>query len=130
MSKIHTIELLWHAANGIWTCAEPGFRLSWMNLCSSNNHYTRATWLPLNRRLNNSGLIYQHIIYKVQIQWIHHPELTSFWCLYYVDTSKIYYHQISPSFRCIFLTQFWWAKNWHWFDVLFWCNFDERKIDI
>ena len=26
----------------IWTCAEPEFRLSWMKLCSSDNHYTTA----------------------------------------------------------------------------------------
>ena len=24
----------------VWTCAEPEFRLSWMKLCSSDNHYT------------------------------------------------------------------------------------------
>ena len=24
----------------LWTCAEPEFRLSWMKLCSSDNHYT------------------------------------------------------------------------------------------
>ena len=28
----------------IWTCAEPEFRLSWMNLCSSDNHYTMAQY--------------------------------------------------------------------------------------
>ena len=26
----------------VWTCAEPEFRLSWMKLCSSDNHYTTA----------------------------------------------------------------------------------------
>ena len=31
-----------HAASRVWTCAEPGFRLSWMKLCSSDNHYTTA----------------------------------------------------------------------------------------
>ena len=25
-----------------WACAEPEFRLSWMKLCSSDNHYTTA----------------------------------------------------------------------------------------
>ena len=29
-----------HAASRIWTCAERGFRLSRMKLCSSDNHYT------------------------------------------------------------------------------------------
>ena len=28
----------------VWTCAEPEFRLSWMKLCSSDNHYTMACW--------------------------------------------------------------------------------------
>ena len=28
------------AASKIWTCAEPEFKLSWMKLCSSDNHYT------------------------------------------------------------------------------------------
>ena len=26
----------------VWACAEPEFRLSWMKLCSSDNHYTTA----------------------------------------------------------------------------------------
>ena len=24
----------------VWTCAEPEFRITWMKLCSSDNHYT------------------------------------------------------------------------------------------
>ena len=35
----------------VWTCAEPEFSLSWMKLCSSDNHYTTtphaASGLPL-----------------------------------------------------------------------------------
>ena len=42
LSEILIIANLWHAASRIWTCAEPEFRLSWMKLCSSNNHYTMA----------------------------------------------------------------------------------------
>ena len=38
--EILTITNLRYAANKIWTCAEPEFRLWWMKLCSSNNNYT------------------------------------------------------------------------------------------
>ena len=37
------------AASRVWACAEPEFRLSWMKLCSSDNHYTTA---PHNITLN------------------------------------------------------------------------------
>ena len=40
--EILTIANLQYAASRVWTCAERDFRLSWMKLCSSNNHYTRA----------------------------------------------------------------------------------------
>ena len=40
LSEILTIANLWHAAIRIWTSAEPGFRLWWMKLCNSHNHYT------------------------------------------------------------------------------------------
>ena len=39
MSEILTIANLRHAASRIWTCAEPEFSLSWMKLCSSDNHF-------------------------------------------------------------------------------------------
>ena len=31
---------LQHVASRIWTSAEPEFKLCWMKLCSSDNHYT------------------------------------------------------------------------------------------
>ena len=34
------IANLWHSMRRVWTCTEPEFRLSWMKLCSSHNHYT------------------------------------------------------------------------------------------
>ena len=49
LSEILTIANLWHAASRVWTCAEPEFRLSWMKLCSSDNHYTTA---PLNYKVS------------------------------------------------------------------------------
>ena len=39
LSEILTITNLQHAASRIWTCAEPKFRLSWMKLWSSDNHF-------------------------------------------------------------------------------------------
>ena len=40
LSEILTIANLRHAASRVWTCAEPEFRLSWMKLWGSDNHYT------------------------------------------------------------------------------------------
>ena len=40
LSEILTIANPRHAASRIWTCTEPVFRLWWMKLCSSDNHYT------------------------------------------------------------------------------------------
>ena len=40
LSEILTIANLRHAASRVWTCAEPEFRLSWMKLCGSDNHFT------------------------------------------------------------------------------------------
>ena len=42
LSEILTIVNLWQAGNRIWSCAELEFRLCWMKLCSSHNHYTMA----------------------------------------------------------------------------------------
>ena len=42
LSEILTIANLRHAASRVWTSAEPKFRLSWIKLCSSDNHYTTA----------------------------------------------------------------------------------------
>ena len=36
---------IWHTMSRIWTCAEPELRLSWMKLCSSDNHYTNWSHL-------------------------------------------------------------------------------------
>ena len=47
------IANLWHATSRIWTCTEPEFRLCWMKLCGSDNHYTTAplchgSWLTIH----------------------------------------------------------------------------------
>ena len=41
---------LQHAASRIWTCTELEFSLSWMNLCSSDNHCTMT--LHQNKRVS------------------------------------------------------------------------------
>ena len=56
LSGILTILNFRHAASRISTCAEPEFRLCWMKLCNSDNHYTKVsfkifdvtTWLTNN----------------------------------------------------------------------------------
>ena len=42
LPEILTIVNLWRVTSRIWNYAEPDFRISWMKLCSSNNHYTTA----------------------------------------------------------------------------------------
>ena len=44
-SEILTIVNLRHAANRVWTWAEPEFRLGWTKLCNSDNRYTTAAQL-------------------------------------------------------------------------------------
>ena len=43
LSEIVTIANLRHATSRVWTCAESEFRLWWMKLYSSDNHYTTAS---------------------------------------------------------------------------------------
>ena len=38
----HHLTPFSHTAGRIWLCAEPNFRLCWIKLCSSDNHYTTA----------------------------------------------------------------------------------------
>ena len=48
------IANLWHTVNRVWICAEPEFRLSWIELCSIDTHYTTApkfTWSGQNLHL-------------------------------------------------------------------------------
>ena len=35
-----------YAASTVWSCAGPEFRLSWMKLCRSDNHYTTTLNYP------------------------------------------------------------------------------------
>ena len=40
LSEILTVVNLRRTVGRAWTCAEPDFRLSWMKLCSKDEHYT------------------------------------------------------------------------------------------
>ena len=55
-----------HAASRIWTCTEPEFRLCWMKLCSSDNHYTINHGATININSNNIYNIHQAITYQVR----------------------------------------------------------------
>ena len=57
LSEILTIANLWHVASKIWTYTESEFRLCWMKLSSSDDHYTTAplkTWIYLHPIASNS----------------------------------------------------------------------------
>ena len=56
LSEILAIVNLRHATGKIWTSAEPDFRLSWMKLCSSDNHYNTA--LPFLLRVEGGRRYY------------------------------------------------------------------------
>ena len=47
---ILSIVNLQHAASRIWTSAEPEFRLCWIKLCSSDNHYTRVPLTSIDQQ--------------------------------------------------------------------------------
>ena len=55
LSQILTMAKLWHAVSRVCTCAELGFRLNWMNLCSSDNHYT-----TMPRCNSNGSSLYEY----------------------------------------------------------------------
>ena len=44
------------AASRVWTYAEPEFRLSWMKLCSCDNHYTTAPGIIVRKTKNNKEI--------------------------------------------------------------------------
>ena len=68
-SEILTIANLRHATSRVWTCAEPEFRLSWMKLCSSDNHYTTA---PLNYKVSLvSAIIFRSFTIPSEIPKFH-----------------------------------------------------------
>ena len=54
VGTIFTIANLRHAVSRVWTCTEPEFRLSWMELSSSDNHYTTAPRMYHVSSINHS----------------------------------------------------------------------------
>ena len=68
-----TISNLRHTASRIWACAKPEFKLGWIKLCSSDNHYTTALlWLVSKNKISVIGKMmnwakfnsFMQIIYK------------------------------------------------------------------
>ena len=57
LSEIFNIANYRHAASRIWTCAEPQFRLRWMKLCSSDNHYAQQHILTGIQTIGNPNLL-------------------------------------------------------------------------
>ena len=62
LSEILTITNLRYTVNRIWTCAEPEFRLGWMELCSSDNHFTTA---PCYSKFTRKHLCRSHFFLKI-----------------------------------------------------------------
>ena len=65
LSEILTTAYLRLAASRVWTCVKPEFRLSWMKLCSSDNHYATA---PSNKNMSWSFCIYLLLIWHVSLR--------------------------------------------------------------
>ena len=65
LSEMLTITNLWHATCRIWTFAGPEFRLCWMKLCNSDNHYTRvpqtSNWRYLLELIKRRAKVHQKI---------------------------------------------------------------------
>ena len=54
LSEILTTVNPWHVMHRTWTCAEPEFRLCWMDLCSSDDHNTNVSFTSWRRRQGDS----------------------------------------------------------------------------
>ena len=74
LSEILTITNLRYTVNRIWTCAEPEFRLGWMELCSSDNHYTTA---PCYSKFTRKHLCRSHFFFKNC--WLKNCNFTKTW---------------------------------------------------
>ena len=69
LSEILTSLNLRHAASRVWACAEPEFRLSWMELYSSDNRYTTAPLIYFSYLLTFL-LFYTYIEQWICFWWI------------------------------------------------------------
>ena len=54
------------SASWVWTCAEPEFRLSWMKLCSSDNHGAIMSWFQIYKH-DWSDLL---LIKLIKLMWL------------------------------------------------------------
>ena len=110
LSEILTISNLQHATSRIWTCAEPEFRLCWMKLCSSDNHYTTAPQTLLNicsmsicllRNTSCPTSTSEQMNEKAWLNWWHHLDVR---CYVHFQVQKFSFGKILH----IWLERRWW----------------------
>ena len=70
----------WHTASRIWTCTEPEFRLWWMKLYSSDNHYTTVPLYCLNHMESHGKEAKENTFQLVYWNWLCWG-LPIVWCL-------------------------------------------------
>ena len=101
LSEILTIANLCHSARRIWTYAESEFRLCWIEMCSSDNHYTTV------------GLVtfIEEILYR-KLRFLCSVSICSFWNL----SKKLTIHHtlFFPSIFVLFYSpiSFWIHPYW------------------
>ena len=74
LPEICTIVSIWHATSRIWTCVELEFRLSWIKLSSSDNHYTTLSHYSVSFKQSFSTLSLRTKIRNAQPSFIVAPE--------------------------------------------------------
>ena len=74
LSEICTIVNLWHGTRRIWTHVKLEFRLSWIKLSSSDNHYTMLSHYSVSFKQSFSTLSLRTKIRNTQSSFIVAPE--------------------------------------------------------
>ena len=74
LPEICTIVSIWHATSRIWTRVELEFRLSWIKLSSSDNHYTTLSHYSVSFKQSFSRLSLRTKIRNAQPSFIVAPE--------------------------------------------------------
>ena len=74
LPEICTIVSIWHATSRIWTRVELEFRLSWIKLSSSDNHYTTLSHYSVSFKQSFSTLSLRTKIRNAQPSFIVAPE--------------------------------------------------------
>ena len=81
----------------VWTCAEPEFRLSWMKLCSSHNHYIYVgIYIYIYTYIYYIYVLMDIYAYIIYIQYIYVYNVYSVYIYIYVYIHYIHYIYIYP----------------------------------